>query len=84
MTAADPVRGTAWQDRAACLYTDAEIFFPEAGRVDTAAHAKAICARCPVAVQCLAYAMDEQITDGIWGGLAAKERLKLRRMERAA
>jgi WhiB family redox-sensing transcriptional regulator len=36
--------------------------------------AKAICARCPVQPQCLAYALRVDETLGIWGGYTEVER----------
>ncbi|HET7246811.1 MAG TPA: WhiB family transcriptional regulator [Streptosporangiaceae bacterium] len=46
--------------------------------------AKAVCARCPLRVQCLEYALGHPVRYGIWGGLnieelAAERRRLLRR-----
>ena len=47
--------------------------------------ARAICARCPVAPQCLDYAVTLPATDtGIWAGPGPRERTALRRPLRAA
>jgi hypothetical protein len=71
-----------WRTRAACLSADSELFFPtaEAGPLHEAqvAAAKAVCARCPVRVECLDEAL-VRIPDGIAGGLTPEERRKLRR-----
>ncbi len=63
-------------ENAACANEDPELFFPEgaAGRSVKVAQAKQICATCPVAVQCLQFAISNEIVDGIWGGTTASER----------
>jgi WhiB family redox-sensing transcriptional regulator len=68
---------------AACKGTDTSVFFPVS---DTfAGEAKAICAACPVAEQCLEYAVQTHQPDGIWGGLTAVERHRLiRRRQKVA
>jgi WhiB family transcriptional regulator, redox-sensing transcriptional regulator len=43
----------AWVERAACLGADLEIFFPPKGQSIT--EARAICADCPVLVECRSY-----------------------------
>jgi WhiB family redox-sensing transcriptional regulator len=65
-----------WQERAACRGADPELFFPERGR--SADPARRICARCPVRQPCLEYALGHGIRDGIWGGLAERDRRELR------
>jgi WhiB family transcriptional regulator, redox-sensing transcriptional regulator len=42
--------------------------------------AKAVCARCLVRQECLEYAVDEHIADGVWGGVAPAARQRLRRL----
>jgi WhiB family transcriptional regulator, redox-sensing transcriptional regulator len=62
---------------AACEGADTSVFFPVS---DTfAGEAKAICATCPVAEQCLEYAIATRQGDGVWGGLTAVERHRLLR-----
>lgn len=65
-----------WQDRAACLYTDPEVFFPEKGVPAT--EARRICRGCEVRAECLAYALVTYREYGIWGGTSEQERRKLR------
>lgn len=74
-----------WTDRAACRAsgTDPEIFFP-VSETGMAAHrqvsqAKALCGRCPVAEQCLEWAVRTGEPEGIWGGTTPGERRRLRR-----
>jgi WhiB family redox-sensing transcriptional regulator len=71
-----------WRDRAACLDEDPELFFP-IGNTGPAFRqiekAKAVCRRCSVVETCLSWAMESRQEDGVWGGLAADERLALKR-----
>ena len=67
-----------WRDLAACK--DANIdFFPFPEDVQAIGRAKEVCATCPVAEECLAYALETRQGDGIWGGHTPKERMKIRR-----
>ena len=79
--------GRDWRSRAACLGTDPELFFPvaETGPLYDAqvAAAKHVCARCPVATECLAEAM-ARIPYGIAGGLTEDERRTVTRSRRAS
>ncbi len=72
----------AWQARAACAGLPTDDFFPvgSTGKaLDQIERAKAICAVCPVAGQCLDYALDTGQADGVWGGMSADERRAERR-----
>jgi hypothetical protein len=51
------------------------MFFP--GRGESAEPARQVCARCPVRQQCLDYAITSQISYGVWGGLAERDRRAL-------
>jgi WhiB family redox-sensing transcriptional regulator len=84
MASARPETALAWQDRSACTGVDTNLFFepeaPRLGRVNQRLKtqredaAKRICAGCPVAAQCLAWAEATGQAYGIWGGLNALER----------
>ncbi len=63
--------------QALCAQTDPELFFPEGG--GSSAQAKQICGVCPVKDDCLMEALVNNYEDGIWGGLAPRERRELRR-----
>lgn len=67
---------TEWRLKAECLDADPDIFFPEVG--SNGIPAKRVCARCEVRDECLQYAMDHWIEDGIWGGTSLNERERLR------
>jgi WhiB family redox-sensing transcriptional regulator len=70
-----PVRPEQWMDWALCTAEDPELFFPKSnGR---AKKAKAVCARCAVAAECLAFAQKNGIVEGVWGGLTEAERQNL-------
>ena len=72
----------AWQDRALCAQTDAEVFFPTKG--GSTKEAKQICLACPVRAECLEYALEHDERFGLWGGLSERERRRIRRGESAA
>ena len=65
-----------WMADAACRGHDPRVFFPTSSR-DTGA--KAICAGCPVCVDCLEYALASGCdTAGIWSGTSEHERDRIR------
>jgi WhiB family redox-sensing transcriptional regulator len=66
-----------WAARAACAGLDSDTFFPEDSR--QSGWAIAICAACPVRVECRDFAVDNRIKFGIWGGLTVDERRHLRK-----
>jgi WhiB family transcriptional regulator, redox-sensing transcriptional regulator len=68
-----------WRADAACRDLDIDIFFPVDESEEAALPAKAICATCPVADECLQYALATNQAEGVWGGLDATERRRLRR-----
>lgn len=69
-----------WMDAAACRGLDPALFFAERGDHQGTVAAKMICARCPVLVECGAYAAT--ITNpapgiglpGVWAGLSERDR----------
>jgi WhiB family transcriptional regulator, redox-sensing transcriptional regulator len=74
MFAEDPA--LSWQDAAECQYTDPEAFFPEKG--GSVRQAKRVCRSCDVRAECLEYALENCIAEGIWGGLTERERRRVR------
>jgi WhiB family redox-sensing transcriptional regulator len=65
---------------ALCARIDPEIFFPAKGAPSKAA--KQVCQACPVRSECLAEALENQVSSGVWGGLGIRERI--RRLENRA
>jgi WhiB family redox-sensing transcriptional regulator len=69
-----------WQFHAACRGEDASLFFAPGyferreEKARREAKAKAICARCPVRVDCLDYALRIKEPHGVWGGMNEQER----------
>lgn len=64
---------------ALCAETDPEAFFPDneyhRGQI---AQAKAVCKACDISKECLTEALEKGYNHGIWGGLTAFERKRLR------
>ncbi len=72
-----------WYDDAQCIGTSTNIFFSSVGEDGEGVPAmvsiaKSICGACMVRAQCLNFAMDTNEKNGIWGGLTARERRRLR------
>ncbi len=68
-----------WQLSGACRGKDTELFFHPEGergprRANREASAKAVCATCPVLLQCRAHALAAREPYGVWGGLSEHER----------
>ena len=68
---------TDWQNDAACKGMPTDWFFTEQGGTTT--ESRQVCASCPVADQCLEYALEHDIRYGVWGGTAELHRRRLRR-----
>jgi WhiB family redox-sensing transcriptional regulator len=65
-----------WTKRAQCCGEDRALFFPALGA--NAAKARTICSICPIQRECLAYALTDPESAGVWAGLTELERRKLR------
>jgi len=73
-----------WRSAAACRAADPDLFFPvsSSGKaLDEVAQAKAICARCHVHRECLAFALATRQRHGVWGGLSEDERYLLEKVQ---
>lgn len=71
-----------WRHDAACREEPPELFFPvgtSGPALAQTAEAKAVCRRCPVVADCLAWALESGQDAGIWGGMSEDERRVLRR-----
>ena len=69
----------AWRGDAACIGTF-ELMYDR----DQEAAAKSLCALCPVADECEAYAAEYRPPAGIWAGVESKERERIRRRQQRA
>jgi WhiB family redox-sensing transcriptional regulator len=65
-----------WQPLALCLGHDPDLWFPTDS--DGGARALSICAACAVRVDCLAWALENNEKEGIWGGVSPRKRQRIR------
>lgn len=75
-------RPLEWMLQARCRELDPGSFFPSDGA--GVADAQRICAGCPVAAECLEYALEYRIEHGVWGGASERERRRILRRRRKA
>ncbi|MFF8481933.1 WhiB family transcriptional regulator [Streptomyces antibioticus] len=71
------IADTSWQARGACHGMDVEdaaVFFPLPRDHEAIAEAKKLCGWCPVRSECLDFALENVLKEGIWGGLTEAER----------
>ena len=71
-----------WHQWAACRGADPSLFFPDRGK--SAKLALALCAECPVRLQCQEEALSDPVISGVWGGTTPRDRKQLRRRRGAA
>jgi WhiB family transcriptional regulator, redox-sensing transcriptional regulator len=74
-----------WRAAAACRDADPDLFFPvgtSGPALVQMAEAKRICLTCPVQTPCLAWALDHDVTDGVWGATTEDERRVILRQHR--
>ena len=68
-----------WHSEAACLdHPVPDIFHPNSAKDDAAQEAKTICRACPVRALCADEALNDPTLTGIWGGLTANQRTRMR------
>jgi WhiB family redox-sensing transcriptional regulator len=70
------ITDTDWGERALCKSAAPDELFVEGAAQN---RAKAVCTGCPVRTECLAYALDQRIEHGVWGGMTERERRALLR-----
>jgi WhiB family transcriptional regulator, redox-sensing transcriptional regulator len=70
---------TGWADGARCRGMDPDRFFVRG--VAQARPVIRVCERCPVREPCLQYAIDNEITFGVWGGLTERQRRAYQRRQ---
>jgi len=66
-----------WATRAACRAQGVDMF-PDAGDPEAMRAALAVCAECPVRVECLRHAVEHDELYGIWGGTTQRARQRIR------
>jgi WhiB family transcriptional regulator, redox-sensing transcriptional regulator len=74
-----------WRHNAVCREEDPELFFPIGNNGPALLQieeAKAVCRRCPVIEQCLAWALETGEDTEVWGGMSEDERRKMKRRQR--
>ncbi|WP_317446818.1 WhiB family transcriptional regulator [Streptomyces collinus] len=67
---------TDWSEQGLCRTADPDDLFVEGAAQN---RAKVLCGGCEVRTECLAYALDQRIEHGIWGGMTERERRALLR-----
>lgn len=70
-------RAYDWRQDAACLDEDPDLMYPNPGDTIGIDDAKAVCARCPVRLECQQRSLDRGEPYGVWGGLDETERAEL-------
>jgi len=70
-----------WRENAACIGRG-DLFFADHVR-SVVKKAKQLCGSCPVKQECLEYALRNN-DDGVWGGMTANERRKVKRIAKKA
>lgn len=63
-----------WTTRAVCANSDPDLLFVTGAAQRDAAR---MCAGCPVRLECLADALDNEVEFGVWGGLTERQRRAL-------
>lgn len=64
-----------WASFGSCRDANPDLFFSSDDR--SAREAIRICRGCPVASECLAWALDTRVRYGIWGGLTERQRRRV-------
>lgn len=70
------LRPPSWHEWSLCAGMDQEIFFSEdrRKRVPLAKDAKTICRACPVATECLTWALEHEEEFGVWAASSGRQR----------
>lgn len=79
---ASELRLTKWMSDGNCADSHPSVFFPRDGTGVIAA--QQICADCPVAADCLEYALTNHISHGVWGGTSERQRRRILSTRRRA
>ena len=71
-----------WTEQANCKDASPEIFFPKKQDPTLLQLAVKICRDCQVQTDCLAFAIENNIDQGVWGGMDEIKRRRLRKRAR--
>lgn len=68
-----------WVEDALCAQVGGDAWFPDksGAHASDLRDAKAMCARCPVVEECLAYALRNKEQYGLWGGKSPNQRSRM-------
>jgi WhiB family redox-sensing transcriptional regulator len=68
-----------WTQDALCAEVGGDAWFPERSSAQSSdlRDARALCGRCPVAAECLAYALRNREQFGVWGGKTPNQRSRM-------
>jgi WhiB family redox-sensing transcriptional regulator len=69
-----------WMIRGNCRHVAPAAMFPSDG--EGVKMAMQVCADCPVRVECLEYALANDIEHGVWGGASNRQRRRINRQGR--
>jgi WhiB family redox-sensing transcriptional regulator len=69
-----------WMIRGNCRHEAPATMFPSDG--EGVRSAMQVCAGCPVRVECLEYALANDIEHGVWGGASNRQRRRINRQRR--
>lgn len=73
-----PAPDQAWAARGACRDHDPGLWFAEESDTAQRQQAETICRGCPVATECLDYALAVPRLQGIWGATTPRQRTRIR------
>ncbi len=64
-----------WRQKANCLEVDKSLMYPSdyGGTIK----AQQVCEDCPVQPECLEYALENNLADGVWGGVSERGRKQI-------
>lgn len=71
-----------WDRDALCRQIDPSMFDVEPHDHQGMKQAKQVCQMCPVITDCLSHALEHREPWGVWGGMSARQRLRMQRVER--
>lgn len=78
----DELTPESWMQDARCAeFDDPDLFF--SNRSEDIMVVRKVCEKCPVRFACAEYAIENQIEDGVWGGLSESDRAFIRKQKKA-